>query len=293
MKVLFGLIAIGLLLIIVILIESHREFKSYRIVGYDIKSKKIPASFDGYRILMLADLHNTCFKQFDDIENEIEQINPDIIVIAGDMITAHAGLEEQNAKTAGLINKLAKLRPLYYGIGNHERGARERTEIVKDAWKKYEALLNSDVILMDDKRLVLEKNGKSICLYGINIDRYLYNRLSSPKMKDNYIKEKLGSAKKDSYNILIAHNPEYFAEYCEWGADLVLSGHNHGGLIRLPFLGGVISPRLRLFPKYDRGLFKSGDSTMVLTSGLGGHVPKLRFNNKPEMCIITLNGKNE
>ncbi len=98
----------------------------------------------------------------------------------------------------------------------------------------------------------------------------------------------LGAAGKDCFNILLAHNPEYFKEYQEWGADLVMSGHVHGGIARLPLLGGVIAPSLQLFPAYDAGLFQRGKSHMVLTRGLGTHHIRLRFFNIPEISVINL-----
>ena len=95
-----------------------------------------------------------------------------------------------------------------------------------------------------------------------------------------------------AFPILLAHNPEYFPQYAAWGARLVLSGHIHGGIARLPFLGGVISPSLRLFPVYDAGLFQEGKCRMVLTRGLGLHHIKLRFFNRPELSVIDMKREN-
>ena len=95
----------------------------------------------------------------------------------------------------------------------------------------------------------------------------------------------------DAYTILLAHNPDYFPVYAEWGADLVLSGHVHGGMVILPVLGGVVSPMVRLFPKYYRGMYECRNKKMILTGGLGGHTLKFRVNNKPEICVIHLEGE--
>lgn len=94
---------------------------------------------------------------------------------------------------------------------------------------------------------------------------------------------------KHKCNILIAHNPDYFEEYAKWGADLVLSGHVHGGIMRIPFLGGVLAPSYRIFPKYDGGVFKEGKSVMLLGRGLGSHTIQLRFFNPAELYEVTLN----
>jgi hypothetical protein len=108
----------------------------------------------------------------------------------------------------------------------------------------------------------------------------------------DYLYGKLGKCPEE-FSILIAHNPDYFDDYARWGADLTLSGHIHGGLVRLPFLGGVLSPKLKLFPKYDYGYFETGGKRMIITGGLGAHNPKIRINNPPELVIVTMKTENK
>ena len=93
---------------------------------------------------------------------------------------------------------------------------------------------------------------------------------------------------KEVFSLLIAHNPMDFPVYAAWGADLVVSGHLHGGCVRLPLLGGVVSPQLRLFPKYDRGEFALGKSRMVVGAGLGEHGIGIRLGNPRELPVIKL-----
>ena len=107
-------------------------------------------------------------------------------------------------------------------------------------------------------------------------------------MDAGYIKELLGESRKDYFTILLAHNPDYFPEYDAWGADLVLSGHVHGGLMRLPLLGGVVSPATRLFPKYDGGLFEGKNGKMILGRGLGTHTLPIRIFNPGELIVVEL-----
>ena len=131
-----------------------------------------------------------------------------------------------------------------------------------------------------------------INILGLHLTDGYYKRFIKKPLDRSYLNQLLGEANEDEYNILIAHNPDYFDVYSDWGADLVLSGHNHGGLVRLPFVGGVISPRLRLFPKYDYGMFSDKHSTLILSNGLGAHSLKIRINNIPELVIINFtNGK--
>ena len=108
-------------------------------------------------------------------------------------------------------------------------------------------------------------------------------------MEPGFIEKKLGNvgkSERDKYQVLIAHNPLYFPEYAEWGADMTVSGHVHGGIIRLPLLGGVISPAIALFPKYDGGKYMRGDKAMILSRGLGTHTIHVRFNNPGEVSVI-------
>ena len=107
-------------------------------------------------------------------------------------------------------------------------------------------------------------------------------------MAEDYLNTTIGKTRRGRCNILIAHNPDYFEEYSDWGADLVLSGHIHGGIMRLPVLGGVIAPSYRLFPKYDGGIFKEKNSTMLLSRGIGSHTIPLRFFNPAELHAVTI-----
>ena len=112
-------------------------------------------------------------------------------------------------------------------------------------------------------------------------------------MAEDYLAGILGAPETDTYTILIAHNPDYFPEYAAWGADLVLSGHVHGGIARLPLLGGVLSPAYRLFPKYDGGMFRENNSIMILGRGLGTHTIPVRFLNPGELVVVELHKQGE
>ncbi len=118
-----------------------------------------------------------------------------------------------------------------------------------------------------------------------------FNKLKQPEMTTDYIQKLVGIPENKWYNILIAHNPVYFNFYTEWGADLILSGHLHGGIIRLPGLGGIISPQYKFMPKYDAGMFRENDKIMLVSRGLGLHTIKLRINNRPELMVVTLNNE--
>ena len=123
---------------------------------------------------------------------------------------------------------------------------------------------------------------------GLELERCYYQRLRLKNMEKSYLNGLLGKSREDCYELLIAHNPDYFKEYAAWGADLTLSGHVHGGVMRLPYLGGVISPMLHLFPKYDGGMFKEYGRLMILGRGLGMHTIPVRVFNPGEVVVVDL-----
>jgi hypothetical protein len=112
-------------------------------------------------------------------------------------------------------------------------------------------------------------------------------------MPNGIIVERLGALHEDKYNILIAHDPDFFDEYVDFGPDLVLSGHLHGGMIALPGIGGIISPQLQLFPKYDFGVFNKKNTTMIVSRGIGWHSIPIRIFNKAEIVTVTISNSRD
>ena len=147
-------------------------------------------------------------------------------------------------------------------------------------------LRRAGVVLLENESALLPETG--IRIFGVEIDMDYYKKLRKSVMKVSYLNSLLGRPCADEYNILLAHNPDYFQAYAGWGADLVLSGHVHGGIMRLPVLGGVLSPALRLFPRYDGGLYEEGKSKMVLGRGLGTHTLPIRVFNPGELIVVRL-----
>lgn len=243
------------------------------------------------RAVMLADLHNKEFgKNNEHLLDAIRLAKPDFVLIAGDILTAKPGAKPDVA--IHLIKELARDYPIYYGNGNHEHRLKLYPEKYGDMGKQYEeALRAQNVQPMVNSHVELEEYG--ITVYGSEIDRFYYKRFKVQTMEADYLESILGQPAKDTYNILLAHNPDYFPQYVAWGADLVCSGHVHGGMVRIPFVGkGVVSPNVRLFPKYDGGRFTKENTTMLLSRGLGTHTIPIRLFNPGEVLIINLEPEN-
>lgn len=235
------------------------------------------------RIVMLADLHGTVFgRKNDRLIRKIKSLHPDMICVAGDM-TVKDG--RGSSACIALCREMVRLCPVYYAMGNHEI----RMEHYEDFCLE---LKKAGVFVLDNEHVHFAASGTKIGVYGWSAGEWYYHKCWQKRVLTvKELEHQLGVPEQGEFHILLAHNPEYFQTYCEWGADLVLSGHVHGGIARLPWIGGVISPSLRLFPKYDAGKFREQNGTMILSRGLGTHHIRLRFFNIPEISVIVLRGK--
>ena len=245
------------------------------------------------RAVVLADLHNKSFgKENERLLEAVRACKPDCVFIVGDMLTAKPGKSFDIA--LHVLKELAKEYPVYYGNGNHEHRLKLYSQNYGDMAQRYEAALQEiGIECMVNSHAALQSHG--IVIYGSEIDKFYYKRFKVQYMAPDYLEQLLGTADPNVYNVLIAHNPDYFPHYAEWGADLTVSGHVHGGIIRVPLWGkGVASPNIRLFPKYDGGLFCEKGKTMLLSRGLGIHTIPFRLFNPGELWVVDFKpGENE
>ena len=267
----------------VMIIDGNR----FHVVKYELHSNKIK---EEHHYVVLSDLHNKTYGEKNEkLIKSIHQLSPEAILIAGDILTSKPGKSYEVA--LDLISNLAKDYPIYYGMGNHETRLFLYPETYGDMGERYQDDLNK--VSVDFLKNESRDCGDHIRITGLDMKRDYYKRFKKNPMDSAYLKETLGEAKEKYYEILLAHNPDYFEEYAAWGADLVLSGHVHGGMMRLPVLGGVVSPAFKLFPKYDGGLFQIGTSTMILSRGLGMHTIPIRIFNPGELIFLKISPKNE
>ncbi|MBQ9935874.1 MAG: metallophosphoesterase [Lachnospiraceae bacterium] len=265
---------------------SIYEIRKLRIITYNIKHRKLPKEFNGYKLILLSDLHN-CFYNVDKIIDTIKDEKPNGVIISGDLLVYGNNYRDNNLRSLDMVKEISKYSDVYFAPGNQEMGYMVKKN---QEWLDYEKYLldaeNDNIYYLDNKSLEITLGNSNINIYGLHLTDGYYKRFIKKELTKSVMDKLLGECNNDIFNILIAHNPDYFDDYKVWGADLVLSGHNHGGLLKLPLIGGVISPRLRLFPKYDYGQFRIEDSILILSGGLGAHSLKIRVNNKPELVII-------
>lgn len=276
------------LLIFVCLVGIWHASTHFHKVFYRLSSDKIskPVKF-----VLLSDLHDCTFgKDNHKLLTAIDEENPDAVLVAGDMLTA---LEERKGKVAEhFIKALAAKHAVYYSLGNHEAKLNWIRERFGDSYDIY-----MDTVKGAGAKVLVNKSvdypEENIRIYGLDISRYYYKRFKKLVMDDSYVEELVGKPDAQFYNIFMAHNPVFFEKYAELHPDLVVSGHMHGGLMRLPFLGGVISPALKLFPKYDGGKFERETTTMIVSRGLGIHSVEFRMWNPAEIVVIEIVPKDK
>jgi len=248
---------------------------SIQVTEYTISADRLPEGFSGFRIAQVSDLHNAEFGMDNrNLLAKLKDARPDIIVLTGDLIDS--GRTDINIAVS-FAEKAVTIAPTYYVPGNHESRIAQLDDL-------YKGLSDAGVTLLLDESVQLQKGNDSITLAGI-LDFSFREEDPVANMK-KVLTDLLSES--DSYTVLLSHSPEFFEIYTSRHADLVLTGHVHGGQFRLPFLGGVYAPGQGFFPKYDAGLFTENNTNMIISRGLGNSIFPFRLNNNPEIVMITL-----
>jgi len=248
---------------------------SIQTTHFDISSEKIPAEFDGFTILQVSDLHNAEFGSHQHrLLTAVTNASPDIIVVTGDAIdSTHTDI----AKAMDFINGAVATAPVYYVTGNHEARSDQYAELKKQ-------MTEAGVCILEDQKIAIKRGRAAIQLLGLHDPDF--NTYESPSTIHAQLKDICGES--NEYTILLSHRPELFDAYVDSNIHLVLSGHAHGGQIRLPFIGGLVAPNQGFFPKYSEGMHEKNQTKMIVSRGLGNSIIPLRINNRPELVIVTL-----
>lgn len=240
---------------------------------HSIQTKDATPAFSGFKVVHISDLHNASFgKNNVRLTALVKALDPDIIAITGDIVDSR---RTKIDVALDFIREASKVAPVYYVSGNHEGRLVSRYPTLMDDIRA------AGATVLNNQSVTFEKEGRSITIAG----------LSDPTMG---LYEDVDAAlaslvPEDDYTLLLSHRPELMESYARAGADLVLSGHAHGGQFRLPLLGGVYAPGQGFFPKYDSGLHEMGSTKMIVSRGIGNSLFPLRVNNPPEVISITIN----
>lgn len=280
-------IIMALIVIMLFALWMHHELDCLETTCYTVESEKLPENFHEVRFVLLSDLHNKFFGVNNArLLSAIDHVGTEFIVVAGDLVTAG----EKNGDLAGkqLMEELGKKYDVFYGRGNHEEklaaedgGAYE--QYVKDA----------GVHFLHNESVLLSRDNQEIRIMGLSLPIEYFKKFRQTMLEEETVEALIGRKKEEKFTLLIAHKPAHFRQYAQWGADLVVSGHVHGGIMQLPVLGGIVSPQLEIFPEFDAGKFTLGKSTMIVSRGLGSHSIPIRIHNRPELVVVTLRKKGK
>lgn len=264
-----------MLLLTAIILIGFWYFENNTIQTEEIElvSDRLPAAFDGFRVVELADLHG---KQFgadsEDLLRAVRDAEPDLIAIDGDLADETTDL----AMIGPLARGLAAIAPTYYVTGNHEW-------VMDDLNGLLATLEDAGVTVLHNAFYRLTIGEQSIVLAGVDDPNGPYDQKTPAQLA-----EEIRNACGDAYILMLAHRNDQLAQWSELKIDTVLTGHGHGGVIRLPFVGGLVGVRRELFPAYSGGLYESGRTNMLVSRGLGNSGVPFRLFNRPHLPVAVL-----
>ena len=246
---------------------------------FTFASSRLPAGFDGCVIVQLSDLHGAEFGE--DNQKLIDQVRsyePDYIFLTGDLQDQYH--QTPRSYSVALGRAFAEIAPTYYVTGNHEWAFKDVRDLKRE-------LREAGVTVLTNEYVTLSRNGDSILLAGIDDPNGFADQKTPEALAEN-----IRAAAPDTFWMLLAHRNNFFEkEYSYLGADLVISGHGHGGLIRLPFTDGLVSVERSFFPSYTAGFYHANDSDLFVSRGLGNSGRTFRLFNRPEIVVLTLEKK--
>lgn len=268
----FSLLVLAALLAAALLLSKF----GLEVTRLELGFEDLPEGFDGFRIVQLSDLHGSRFGG--DNARLIEAVaeeGPDIIALTGDFLD-EGKAERELPELEALVTALAAIAPVYYVSGNHDWASGM-------AYTLFETLEGAGAVCLRNEHLRLERGGGSIVLAGVDDP----NGPADMAEPDEFVAS-LREEEPDSFVLLLAHRAYWAERYPGLDVDLILCGHTHGGIVRLPFVGGLAASNMGLFPEYDAGLFELPSYTLFISRGLGNSVPLPRFLNTPEIVSISL-----
>lgn len=250
--------------------------RSLQIEAFTYASPRLPEGFDGCTIVQLSDLHGASFGEDNaELIAAVAAQDPDLIFLTGDIQDRYR--KTPASYTAAIGRAMAGIAPTYFVTGNHEWAFPDVRELKR-------ALKDAGVTVLTNEFVALERNGGVIFLAGID-DPNGFADQKSPEALAEEVKAAAGGG----FWMLLAHRNNYFEkQYSGLGADLVISGHGHGGLIRLPFTDGLISVERTLFPSYTAGFYQFNGRDVFVSRGLGNSGPSFRLFNRPQLVTLTL-----
>ena len=274
LKICLALLAALMLIAVALVMDSRYRIQLSR---YELSFADLPESFDGCRIVHISDLHGMSFGRDNRrLAELIRRQQPDIIAYTGDI----AGAEGDLSAVEPLLKELEGLCPAYYVNGNHEwaDGCVEEIEALMERY---------GVRCLSNEIELLYRGEDSIAIIGAEDPNGRADMMTPWELS-----LQAGELYSGKFMLWLAHRNDYIKMYPDIGTDLILSGHAHGGIVRLPFVGGLLNVNRSLGAEYESGLYYSGHYIMEVSRGLGNSIPIPRFFNRPELVTIELRAKS-
>ena len=242
-------------------------------------------------LVFLSDLHDNTFGEKNEkLLKEIKRIHPDAVLIGGDTMVTKPGRADLS-RTKELLQGVSRLScPVFYANGNHEQRMQRDRGVYGSMYDEFRKLLEEYQVNYLQNKTVQWRD--DIAVSGVDIAWKYYQDFHPDSMVPSYLARRLGKAESERFQILLAHSPLFFDAYAGWGADLSLAGHFHGGTIRLPGLGGVMTPQYQFFHPFCGGVFEQNGRWMLVSRGLGTHSINIRIGNRPQLAVIRLEPKS-
>ena len=260
----------ALLLAGVVCLDSKYNLK---ITEHELHFESLPRAFEDFRIVQLSDLHGSFFgKENERLIREVSKLKPDIIALTGDM----AGAKDELESFEDLLKGIVEIAPVYYVSGNHEWGSGYMPEVI-------ELLEKYGVEYMANRYLPLWRGGERIIIAGVD------DPMGRADMtKPDELAEKLRSEYPEDFTLLLGHRNDWLEKYPQLPVDLILCGHAHGGIIRLPVIGGLFSAKHKLFAEYEKGLYEGEEYVLGVSCGFGNSIFIPRMFNRPEIVSVVI-----
>lgn len=234
---------------------------------YDVRLSRLPEAFDGFSIALISDLHGQVAQS---LLEQLRACRPELIAVTGDLIDSG---KPKTAAALSFLREALAIAPCFFVPGNHESSLPAYPRI-------REGLQQLGMTVLEDRAVSFHRGSSEIWLQGLADPGF-------PGGEDRMERALAAMCGNDRFRLLLSHRPEYFPMYARYGVDLTLSGHAHGGQIRLPGVNGLFAPGQGFFPKWAGGVYQEANSTLIVSRGLS-HCPPLRIGNPTELVSITL-----
>lgn len=260
------------------------ELQQFRCTHYEIKTEKLKSA---HKWVVLSDVHLWQYGAHNQrLVAAIKREAPEAIFFSGDLVVHTKS--ERFFLAEELLEQLVQIAPVYFSNGNHESRLEHESYAGYERYQQLkQRMQDMGVHLLNNASELLETDDR-IQVHGLELPLAYYQKGVDTPLAPDELARCLGVADEKSYHILLAHTPKYIPEYLDWGADLSLSGHYHGGLVCLPGIGSVISPQFEFLPQYSFGRFDKNGKTALISRGLGTHTFHIRIFNRAELLIVTV-----